>query len=108
MKWPYHRFLLNTGKSVGFVTTTRVTHATPAALYAHTPDRDWEGDADMADLPEECSEIVDISKQLIDENSDIRVSIKTRRDSDEIHGFLTLSPCKSVCNRDSLTINVKI
>ena len=29
----------------------------------------------MADLPEECSEIVDISKQLIDENSDIRVSM---------------------------------
>ena len=51
----------------------------------------------MADLPEECSEIVDISKQLIDENSDIRVSIKTRRDHDKIHGFLTLSPWKSVC-----------
>ena len=34
------------GKSTGVVTTTRVTHATPAACYAHTADRDWESDAD--------------------------------------------------------------
>jgi alkaline phosphatase len=32
------------GAAVGFVTTTRVTHATPAALYAHSPERDWEAD----------------------------------------------------------------
>ena len=32
------------GMSVGFVTTTRATHATPAALYAHSPERDWEVD----------------------------------------------------------------
>ncbi len=32
----------NAGKSAGIVTTTRVTHATPAACYAHAPDRDWE------------------------------------------------------------------
>ena len=29
-------------KSVGIVTTTRITHATPASLYAHTASRDWE------------------------------------------------------------------
>ncbi len=32
------------GKNVGIVTTTRITHATPASLYAHTPERDWESD----------------------------------------------------------------
>ncbi len=32
------------GKAVGFVTTTRVTHATPATVYALTPERDWEFD----------------------------------------------------------------
>lgn len=26
----------------GFITTTRVTHATPGSLYAHSADRDWE------------------------------------------------------------------
>jgi alkaline phosphatase len=35
------------GKSTGFVTTTRVTHASPAGLYAHTSERDWESDADI-------------------------------------------------------------
>ena len=30
------------GKSTGVVTTTRVTHATPAAFYAHVKDRDEE------------------------------------------------------------------
>lgn len=32
------------GWGVGVVTTTRVTHATPAAVYAHTTDRDLEED----------------------------------------------------------------
>lgn len=30
------------GKSVGAISTTRITHATPAALFAHTPNRDEE------------------------------------------------------------------
>jgi alkaline phosphatase len=32
------------GKAVGIVTTARITHATPAALYAHSPEREWESD----------------------------------------------------------------
>jgi alkaline phosphatase len=35
------------GLSAGAVTTTRITHATPAGVYAHTAYRDWEGDGDM-------------------------------------------------------------
>ena len=35
------------GQATGVVTTARITHATPAAMYAHTPHRDWEGDANM-------------------------------------------------------------
>ena len=31
-------------KLLGFVTTTRLTHATPAALYGHSPSRYWECD----------------------------------------------------------------
>jgi len=30
-------------KATGIVTTTRVTHATPAGTYAHVANRDWEG-----------------------------------------------------------------
>ena len=36
-------FAYSTGKKVGIVTTARITHATPAAAYAHVPERDWEG-----------------------------------------------------------------
>ncbi len=35
------------GKSTGVVSTARLTHATPAATYAHTPVRDWESDSDL-------------------------------------------------------------
>jgi alkaline phosphatase len=35
------------GQATGIVSTARITHATPAAMYAHTPHRDWEGDANM-------------------------------------------------------------
>ena len=33
--------------STGIVTTTRVTHATPACSYAHSANRGWESDANI-------------------------------------------------------------
>lgn len=52
------------GQATGVVTTTRITHATPAAMYAHTPHRDWEGDANM---PAEAiaAGCKDIAQQLV-------------------------------------------
>jgi alkaline phosphatase len=50
------------GLSTGVVTTTRVTHATPAANYAHVSDRDWEADSD---LPKGAT-VKDIARQLIE------------------------------------------
>ena len=35
------------GLATGIVTTTRITHATPASVYAHVPDRNWEDDAHL-------------------------------------------------------------
>jgi alkaline phosphatase len=53
------------GMSTGAVTTTRITHATPAAVYAHAADRDWEGDADMK--PEQfAAGCIDIARQLVE------------------------------------------
>jgi alkaline phosphatase len=52
------------GKATGIVTTTRITHATPAATYAHSPHRDWEGDADIPADMKACA--TDIASQLID------------------------------------------
>lgn len=61
------------GKSVGFVTTTRVQHATPATTYAHTASRKWYADSDMpaSAIKDGCK---DISYQLIN-NTDIDVII---------------------------------
>ncbi|KAH8232233.1 hypothetical protein KR032_002463 [Drosophila birchii] len=52
------------GKRTGIVTTTRITHATPAAMYAHIYDRDWECDTEV---PAESVGIhVDIARQLVE------------------------------------------
>lgn len=51
------------GLSTGVVTTTRVTHATPASSYAHSPDRNYEDDST---IPEDCKDFKDIARQLID------------------------------------------
>jgi alkaline phosphatase len=41
-----------------------VTHATPSALYAHSPQRNWECEAKM---PESASKCKDIARQLIED-----------------------------------------
>lgn len=53
------------GLSTGVVSTARLTHATPAACYAHSADRDWESDADLpADAV--AADFSDIARQLIE------------------------------------------
>lgn len=58
---------------MGIVTTTRVTHATPSAAYAHCVDRDWYSDGDMPAkaVQEGCK---DIARQLIENIPNINVS----------------------------------
>ena len=59
----------------GFVTTARVTHATPASLYAHSADRDWEAETLIKkEDTTNCND--DIAKQLIESQvgKDIKVS----------------------------------
>jgi alkaline phosphatase len=58
------------GKSTGIVSTARLTHATPAACYAHSPDRDWESDKDIFDRSKDAAnaKFPDIARQLIEFN----------------------------------------
>jgi len=49
------------GKSVGIASTARLTHATPAAVYGYTANRDWENDSF---IPEGCEQ-PDLAAQLI-------------------------------------------
>ncbi|MFA5240845.1 MAG: alkaline phosphatase [Sulfuricella sp.] len=60
------------GKATGIVSTARITHATPAATYAHTPVRDWESDAN---LPAGCG-VKDIARQLIEASPAVKSSLK--------------------------------
>ena len=53
------------GMGTGIVTTTRLTHATPAATYAHVPNRNWESDASLPEAAREAG-CTDIASQFID------------------------------------------
>ncbi len=52
------------GLATGIVTTARITHATPAATYAKSAERNWE---DISDMPEQAiaDGCEDIATQLI-------------------------------------------
>ena len=48
------------GWATGIVSTARITHATPAAAYAHTANRDWESDKELGDAAAQgCKDIAD-------------------------------------------------
>ena len=48
------------GYAVGVVTTTQITHASPAATYAHSADRGWQFKAE--------GDCQDIASQLVHNN----------------------------------------
>ncbi|MFA7441453.1 MAG: alkaline phosphatase [Sphingomonadaceae bacterium] len=52
------------GMGLGIVSTTRITHATPAAVYAHVPARDWEASDKYYPVVDRESGCVDIARQL--------------------------------------------
>lgn len=53
------------GKATGIVTTTRVTHASPAGTYAHVPNREYECDADIVSQKNDPNQCQDIASQLV-------------------------------------------
>lgn len=57
--------LITRKKAIGIVSTARLTHATPAAVFAHAPERDWESDSAIPpdELAKGCR---DIASQLVD------------------------------------------
>lgn len=53
------------GLSTGIVSTANLTHATPAACYAHSPDRNWECDADLPAAARQ-ADFPDIARQFVE------------------------------------------
>lgn len=60
--------------ATGFVTTTRVVHATPSALYSHTANRRWECETKMKTISKErgCK---DIARQLIEDEPGRNINV---------------------------------
>jgi len=54
------------GMAVGVVTTTRITHATPAAVFAHAYSRNWEGADRAFPAAARASGCPDLASQLVD------------------------------------------
>ncbi|XP_063536852.1 membrane-bound alkaline phosphatase-like [Cydia strobilella] len=53
------------GRSAGIVTSTRITHASPAGAYARSADRDWENDGEVRAAGHDPAQCPDIADQLI-------------------------------------------
>ena len=70
------------GKSTGVIATARITHATPAATYAKSADRNWE---DISDMPAEAVEAgcKDIADQLVN----FEANLEARYDGLDVDGI---------------------
>lgn len=56
---------MKAGKEAGFVTTTRVTHASPAGIYAHIAYRHWENDKKVEEDGCDANYNDDVTEQLV-------------------------------------------
>ena len=74
------------GKATGIVTTTRVTHATPAATYAKSPERNWEG---ISNLPPSAIKAAckDIADQLVHFESLLELRMNQGKNHPNIDGM---------------------
>ncbi|XP_071446825.1 alkaline phosphatase-like [Hetaerina americana] len=68
LDWAHHE-----GKATGIVTTTRVTHGTPAALYGHSPSRYWEDDSKVPPTARKACK--DIARQLVEDDPGRHINV---------------------------------
>ncbi|MFT7405177.1 MAG: alkaline phosphatase [Zhongshania sp.] len=62
------------GMSTGIISTARITHATPAAAYAKSADRNWEDDGDMPAAAKDAG-CQDIASQLVNFEANLEARI---------------------------------
>ncbi|RMB08976.1 alkaline phosphatase [Eilatimonas milleporae] len=62
---PLAHYAERIGMATGIVSTARLTHATPAAVYAVSPSRGWENDTHIPDAAKEAG-CRDIAQQIVD------------------------------------------
>lgn len=59
------KFAQDNGMRTGLVTNTRITHATPAGVYAHIANRNWENDGRVINTGNDIKTCPDIAWQLV-------------------------------------------
>lgn len=71
------------GKSTGVLSTARITHATPAATYAKSADRNWE---DISDMPQAAVDggCEDIASQLVNFEGNMKKRFPSAKNVDGI------------------------
>ncbi|MEZ5658386.1 MAG: alkaline phosphatase [Burkholderiaceae bacterium] len=70
------------GQSTGIVSTARITHATPAATYAKSVERDWE---DISDMPDDA--IADGCKDIADQLINFEDYLERRFENIDVNGI---------------------
>ncbi|CAG2063650.1 unnamed protein product, partial [Timema podura] len=73
----------------GFVTTTRVTHATPGPLYSHFANRKWECESGMPETAKDCK---DIARQLVEDEPGRSIKVIMGGGRQSLNTNLTLGP----------------
>ncbi|MFL0802666.1 MAG: alkaline phosphatase [Agarilytica sp.] len=68
------------GLSTGIISTARITHATPAAAYAKSADRNWE---DISDMPSGAEACEDIASQLVN----FEANLEARFEGSDVDGL---------------------
>ncbi|MEG8222766.1 alkaline phosphatase [Sphingomonas sp. HH69] len=67
-------FAQGQGMATGVISTARITHATPAATYAHTAQRDWEADGDLT-ADARAQGCIDIARQMVEGDVGARLDL---------------------------------
>jgi len=64
----------NSGRSVGVISTARITHATPAAMFGYADNRGWEADKDIPEkvAPFGCTSL---AAQLVNPDTPVNIAL---------------------------------
>ena len=98
------------GLAVGIVSTARITHATPASVYARTTERGWETDAWIEESQRGLG-CRDIARQLIDFDFDVEQSCPFFLsglwcDACQLTGDLRARQCADLESRDDTRLEL--
>ncbi|XP_037940697.1 membrane-bound alkaline phosphatase-like [Teleopsis dalmanni] len=94
------KWAMDANKAAGFVTTTRVTHASPAGVYANIAHREWENDAELKEDCGEDTDLADIALQLIHNGVGSKLKVAMGGGRAQFIGANSITPGKRLDGRN--------